>query len=1206
MNLVARSGWRHHVGRPILLFLSVLGVAVGVAMVVSIDAANTSARRAFVRSADALSGRATHVVRSSEDGVDDSVYVDLSVSLPRITFVPVLEGTLRTRTSVLRLLGIDPFVDGTVRNHEAMAGFPDPADLVTRPGAIVLSEATAGDLGLTVGDSLDATSDGRGVRLVVVGIVHPKDPVEVQGWEGLAIADLSTAQEALGRVGRLSRIDVVLPEGMSAEAIESRLGPGYGVAPAGDRGSTLARMTRAFELNLEALSYLALLVGLFLVYNVVSFSVARRRMVLGRLRAIGVSSRSLTALVLGEALLIGAVGTAIGLGLGVMLATGLVQLVTRAINDLYFVVHVRELELTAGTWVKAVVLGLGTTLVAAWGPARRAGAARPAIEMRRSDGDALLRSRFGRMFVLAAAALTVGAAFLSLETGLAGAYAGLLLVVLAFALLTPVVTDVLARGVSALSPAAGSVRLAAGAIRAHLGRTSIAVAALALAIASSIGVGVMVSSFRGTVETWLSYALPADVYVRPPSAVARLGGGTIDTTVVRWLTTDPAVRSSYGVRRLTVGTSVGDVDLVALEHGPETHGTYRFLERSAVDPWEASDSGRSVLISEPFANRFGVSMGDSITVATDVGLRTMGVAAVFYDYGSDLGSIMVGRPAFEALFRDRSYSGMALFLHPGQDRDAVVRRLEERTRPVQELYIGSSASLRQASIEVFDRTFAVTVVLRFLALVVAFVGILTTLASQLIDRAWEFGVLRALGLGPGALRRILTLEAALMGGIAGILAVPLGLLLAAGLIFVVNRRAFGWTLQFDVSPDLVAQAVLVSIVAGVLAGSIPGWRAGRTRVTSLLRGLLVVLPVLLWTGCRPEAPRPGSSISEALEADTTGYDRVLGPRPFDFPADHGPHDDFRIEWWYFTGHLETAGGRRFGYQFTVFRNAMQPPAGEAERASGWATRQAYSAHLALSDPEGNRFHHDERYARGALGLAGAEGDDFRIWLGSWTASGPGTLDSIRVHAFGEDFGIDLVLRPTKPIVLQGEAGFSRKGTEPGQASMYYALTRLRTDGFVKSGPDTIQVTGASWFDREWSTSLLSPDQVGWDWFSLHLDSGDDLMLFRLRRPDGSTAFADASLVDADGRRLPIDASGLSFEPLSTWSSPTTGVTYPVAWRVTSASPAFDLRTRALMPEQELRTRVTYWEGAVDASGSWEDRPVSGRGYVELTGYGDTK
>ena len=851
-------------------------------------------------------------------------------------------------------------------------------------------------------------------------------------------------------------------------------------------------------------------------------------------------------------------------------------------------------------------MGLGSTLLAAWGPARRAGAVPPSIEMRRSDGEALLRSNFGRMFGFAAAALAAGAAFLTLETGVAGAYAGLLLVVLAFALLTPVATDVLARGVAAVSPAAGTMRLASGAIRAHLGRTSIAVAALALAIASSIGVGVMVSSFRGTVETWLSYALPADIYVRPPSAVARLGGGSIEPSVVRLLTTDPAVRSAYGVKRLTVGTSVGDVDLVVLEHGPETHGTYRFLAQSITNPWEASDSGRSVLISEPFSNRFGVSMGDSITIVTDVGPRTMGVAAVFYDYGSDLGSIMIGRPAFERLFRDRSWSGMALFLHAGQDRDAVVRRLEERTRPVQELYIGSSAALREASIEVFDRTFAVTVVLRFLALFVAFVGILTTLASQLIDRAWEFGVLRALGLGPGALRRMLTLEAAIMGGIAGILAVPLGLLLAAGLIFVVNRRAFGWTLQFDASPELVAQAVLVSIGAGLIAGAIPGWRAGRTPVGSLLRGLLVILPVLLWTGCRPEGPRIGPSISEALSADTTGYERVLGPRPLVFPADHGPHDDFRIEWWYFTGHLETESGRRFGYQFTVFRNALRPPTAEPERASGWATRQVYSAHLALSDPETGRFYHEERYSRGALGLAGAEGDDFRIWLGSWTASGPGTLDSIRVNAYGEEFGLDLVLRPMKPIVLQGESGYSRKGTEPGQASMYYAVTRLRTEGIVRAGSDTLRVSGASWFDREWSTSLLSDDQVGWDWFSLHLDSGYDLMLFRLRRPDGSTSFADASLVDAAGQRLPIDPGGLTFEPLSSWMSPETGVSYPIEWRVTSTSPSFELRTRALMPGQELTTRVTYWEGAVDASGTWDDSPTTGRGYVELTGYGDER
>ncbi len=1200
MSLVFRAGLRHHLASPGLLALSVIGVAAGVALVVGVDAANSSARRAFTRAADALSGRATHVVEGASGSVPDSLVARLATGAVGGRVAPVVEGTGRMGDVRIRLVGVDPLVDAAVRDLGSQPGFPGPARLLVEPGAAVLSTGTASRLGIAEGDTLGLQVNGIERSLHVAGIVDPGDPVAREAWEALAVVDISTGQEVLGIPGLVHRVDLVVDDADDLAAVRELLGPGFTVEPASARGEALIRMTEAFDVNLRALSHLSLLVGLFLAYNVISFSVSRRRAVLGRLRAIGVDARTLRRQVFLEAGVVGSAGTLVGLALGAALGSGLVTLVTRAINDLYFVLEVRRFELGLATWLKAGVLGIGSTLLAAWGPAWRAAAVPPSIEMRRSQDTAALRARMRGLVLAATGAGIVSVLLLRFDTGLIGAYAGLLALVVAFALVAPAVTDGLAAAAGRIARRPGVFRLAVGALRAHLGRASVAVAALALAVAASIGVSVMVTSFRGAVEAWLGHALPADVYVRPPSAVARFGGGTLHPDALERVRSHPAVSASYGVRSTSVSTDAGPVQLVAIEHAPATHDTYRFLREDGWDPWVSADSGERILVSEPFAFRTGLDVGDTLRVDTRAGPRPLRIAAVFADYGSDLGALLMGRPAYDVLFDDPAFSGLALTLVPGADRETVMDELRESTKSVQALEITSSAGLRAASMEVFDRTFAVTTVLRLLALVVAFVGIVTTLASQQIDRAWEFGVLRALGLGPRAVRRVVATEATLMGAIAGLAAVPLGLALAAGLVFVVNRRSFGWTLPFDPDPWLLVQAIGVATAAGAAAGWLPALRLGRTPARQLLAGTLGVGLIAATAGCGANAPSGTTSVAEALAVDTTGYERVLGPEPFEFPRDHGAHDGYLLEWWYFTGNLDGPGGRRFGYQFTVFRNALAAPAETPSRVSAWGTTQLYSAHLALTDGAGGPFLHEERFARGAAGMAGAEGDPLRVWVGPWQASG--RPDSIRVEAEGSRFGLSLLLRPEKPIVLQGDAGFSRKGDGPGQASRYYAVTRLTTEGTVRSGEETVPVTGTSWFDREWSTSLLGEDQVGWDWFSLHLDTGDDLMLFRLRRADGSTSFADASLVGPTGERRAIDVAGLAFVPGREWVSPATGARYPVQWTVTSKSPPFTIGTNAVLDGQELATRVRYWEGAVDASGTWEGRPVGGRGYVEMTGY----
>jgi predicted secreted hydrolase len=367
----------------------------------------------------------------------------------------------------------------------------------------------------------------------------------------------------------------------------------------------------------------------------------------------------------------------------------------------------------------------------------------------------------------------------------------------------------------------------------------------------------------------------------------------------------------------------------------------------------------------------------------------------------------------------------------------------------------------------------------------------------------------------------------------------------------------------------------------------------------------------LLTACGDRAREPSASLSVAgalRGGDDRGYARAMEPRTFSFPADHGPHPEFRTEWWYYTGNLATAEGRRFGFQLTFFRSALAPEM--PERGSAWATRQAWLAHFALSNvegEEGGRFHSFERWSRGAVGLAGIEATPFRVWVEDWSAQAnagdDGPVFPMRLRAAEGDVALDLRLEQGKQPVLQGERGLSRKSSEPGNASYYYSLTRMPAAGTIRVGGESFTVQGSAWMDREWSTSSLGEGQVGWDWFALQLSDGTDLMLYQLRdaqgRPDPSSS---GSIAGPGGESRTLSLRDFSLETLGTWESPDSGARYPARWRVRVPSEELDLTVTPLLADQELDVSFRYWEGAVEIEGTRRGLAVRGHGYVELTGY----
>jgi putative ABC transport system permease protein len=853
---LTRSSLRYLLRHPWQFGLAVLGVALGVAVVVSIDLANASARKAFTLSTEAVTGRATHQVAGGPEGLPEAVFRRLVLDAGIERAAPVMEDWVTVPAApgepsrLLHLLGVDPFSEAPFRPY--MSGTPggtaqdraavDLGTLLTRPGTGVLAAGTAAELGLRIGDSFRVRTGGVEKQVELAGTLEPEDENTRRALADLLVMDVAAAQELLGRTGRLDRIDLIVPEGADGRRqlthAAAVLPPGAQILPAAGRTRTAEEMTRAFRLNLTALSLLALVCGVFLIYSTMTFSVVQRRGPIGILRALGVTRREVFALVLGEALVVALLGTAAGLTAGVLLGRELVRLVTQTINDLYFVVSVRELAVPAATLLKGAALGIGATLFAAIVPAVEATQAPPRAVLTRSVLESRLRRSLPRATALGAGLLLLGAGLLALPGGALGtSFAGLFAVILGFALLTPGATvllmGLLRRPLGALLGILG--RMAAGGVVASLSRTAVAVAALVIAVSVTVGIGVMIESFRGTVERWLEASLRADVYVSVPSRAGGFSGGRLDPEVARRAAALPGVERVHRIRRVEIPSAAGPLRVVVIGTDDRGLRSFELKDGRAHEVWPAFQRGGAVLVSEPFAYRTGTGRGGTVRLRTARGDRDFPVAGVYYDYASDRGVVLMSRTTYLRHWNDPTLSGFSLDLRDGTDPDRFVKNLRRTIGAERALSIQSNRSLKRLSLEVFDRTFAITGVLRLLAGLVAFLGVLSSLMALQLERARELGVLRANGLTPGQVWQLVTSQTGLMGLAAGLLSLPVGLTLAAIMIYVVNRRSFGWTIRMEVDPGMLLQALLLALAAALLAGLYPAYKMARTSPALALR-----------------------------------------------------------------------------------------------------------------------------------------------------------------------------------------------------------------------------------------------------------------------------------------------------------------------------------------------------------------------------------
>jgi len=842
MSTLARASWRHLARHPWQSVLAVTGIALGVAVIVSIDVAGASSQRAFEISSEQVTGRATHRIVGGPAGVPDEAYRALRVDLGVMQAAPIVEGriAIRDQERTLQMLGIDLFAERPFRDH--LSG-TSPADgrglrLLTEPNAAVLSARTAAELGTELDGTLEVQVGDRVHSLRIVSLVTAESEAAAASLDDLLIVDIATAQEVLDSVGRLSRIDLILPSERGEGAVEEwtrSLPAGLRIVRSEARSKSAENMTAAFRINLRALSLLALVCGAFLIYNTMTFSIVQRRATIGTLRALGVTRQQISRVVLTEAFVIGSIGALIGTLVGLGLARLLIDSVVQTVNDLYFAVQVRRLAITPWLLARSIGLGIGAAVIAALQPAREASHATPSLALTRSSIEDRSRRNAPRQALAAVVLVTAGALVLTLgPRSLIASFGALFLILLGGSLFTPWITIAFSTAAGRALSASGFVpRLAAGSLKRHLSRTSVAIAALAIAVSVSVGIGLMIRSFRSTVDTWLEFSLPADLYLTARGSGPDALTG-IDPELIEEIAELPGILRANRLRYIELELD-DPILLTAIDIDERSHSAFRLKEGSPDEAWPLFDSGKGVLVSEPFAERIGVQVGEMLELPSRNGATEFEIAGIYYDYSSDRGVAMIHRRAYIALWDDPEVTAVSFFLANRGDLDRVTREIRALIGSDERYYLRSDRALRDESLAIFDRTFLITRVLRLLVTLVAFVGILSALMAIQLERAQEIGVLRALGLTRSQVWRLVTTETGLLGLVAALLSLPLGLATAWMMVYVINKRSFGWTMPLQIDPAVFAQAAFLAVVPALLAGAIPAWKISRTTAAEALR-----------------------------------------------------------------------------------------------------------------------------------------------------------------------------------------------------------------------------------------------------------------------------------------------------------------------------------------------------------------------------------
>ena len=835
--------------------ITVIAVALGVAIALAIDLANHTAVASFAASVNVVSNHVNLQVLGLGAGFDERVLTRVD-AVDGITYAaPAIEDSVVVGArrgdplsgEILRVLGVDMLrpVGGaaTAFAQSGVAGLaasaPDPDELVNAHGAIVSARILRA-YHLRRGGPLDALAGDRPVRLRVSG-VFPEGTGAIDS--SVVFVDVATAQEMFGKVGRLDRIDVIAdPARLAAVSARIRavLPPGVRAIEPRVRTSEIARMLRSFQLNLAALSYVALLVGAYLIYNTVAISVVQRRPEIGIVRALGATRRQIFATFIVEGALLGASGSLLGCAIGSALAQLAVGAVSRTVDTLYVGSHADRVVYDPLLFGKALLAGLALAVISAVAPALEAAFTAPAAAMRsagfegRSRRAAPLLGMAGALLLIAAYAATFAPAIDGIPVF--GYLAGLL-ILFGMSLLTPLLVSAVSRVAGALlARGAPEAHLAAGNLRRSLFRTSVAAASLMVAVGMMVSVAILIGSFRTTVVAWANDTITADIFVRPLGLQDASYDARFSPAVVRRIAAARGIAAIDTLRAITIPyrgrlTTLAATDFTSLA----TRSKLRFLDGADARALGRTLPGSTgVVVSEPFATRFAARAGDVIPLDTPSGPVRFTIQAIYNDYSSDAGIIIADARTFARLYHDTSVNSIAIYAQPGTDLAALRTRVIRSALPAQ-IDAQTSRELRSFVITIFNRTFAITYALYIISITIAVLGVISTLFALVLERRREIGILRYLGLATAGVRRMVYVEAALLGGIGGCAGVAAGVLLSLLLIFVINRQAFGWLIELHVPYGFLLEAVLLIVAAALAAGIYPANVAARIATAEAVR-----------------------------------------------------------------------------------------------------------------------------------------------------------------------------------------------------------------------------------------------------------------------------------------------------------------------------------------------------------------------------------
>ncbi len=823
---------------PVRTTLTILAIALGVAVVLAIDLAGGAATGSFHSSMETLAGdNDLEIVASG--GVPESVVGKLALLPYAIRVSPRIEdyGIIADTKKSLPLIGLDLVADGSAY---AQNGSQSTADHQSQTESENLFEHlddadsiwVGSSAGYKAGDHVGLLINDR-VRSYTVRGVY----ADANGNEAAIVMDLAAAQQALNRFGRVDRILLKVPRTPSLEDWQQRLRAvlpaGVEIRPHGTGTVENRRMLAAFRSNLRLLSYISLIVGAFLIYNTISVSVVRRRAEIGIVRALGASRGVILLAFIGEAACFGIASALIGLPLGRFMATGAVRLMAATVESLYVSSRPGSIELSTTSVFLALAIGIGIAVASAYSPAREASQVSPAEAMARGRREYDVRVHKSRDLWLALAVAAVAVAA-SRAPALAGkpllGYLAAILLVVASSLAMPAFVHSLTSFSAKLVGRLFGVEamLASRSLAASLRRTSVLVGALSTAIAMMTAVGIMVGSFRQTVMIWMGDQLPADLYLRPAGSAAADRHPTISSGLAEELAKLPGVAAIERLRIYEISyegmpASLGSADLNVLRaHQDSDFFSGRPREQVLA---ELRDSN-AVAVSEPFTYKHHVRAGDSLLLSLGGTQASFRIVDVFYDYSSERGSILMDRNTMLKYLPDPAPSNLAIYVSQGAQLEKVRAEIE-KVAAGHRVLMFSNRDLRSEAIRIFDRTFAITYALEAVAVFVAVMGIAGALLALVIDRRRELGLLRFLGAAAGQVRKLILLEAGLLGLLANLAGLALGFALSLILIYVINKQSFGWTIRFHWPVEVLLGALTVVYGATVLAGIYPAQVAVR-------------------------------------------------------------------------------------------------------------------------------------------------------------------------------------------------------------------------------------------------------------------------------------------------------------------------------------------------------------------------------------------